>query len=260
MKTVLAMICLLSFSIVYATNGPPPTPSTVTNNTTSAGAGAQSDANSKSNSHANSDADSTATGVGIAHGGAATAAGGKSDATNSSNQTATTGAATATTGAATATNGPVASDSASNANGQQAITQTYEQVRQTPPVLLPTILVNDCGAGFNGGGAKPGGAGAFGFTWTTSKCYDFKGGNNWAAIGEYEAACHLWADVHRAAFKRQHYEPNCKAIADRLNSEAAAARHVVTLPEPKATLDPGYVTKPEVANMIDRAFKQSVSK
>lgn len=204
-----------------------------------------STAKSNARSNSKSNAKSTATG------GTATAAGGKADANQSLTNTNT--AAGGAGGQATAASG----DSSANANGQQAINQVYEQVRQTPPVILPTIIANDCGTGANAGGSGERGTGALGVTWTTQKCYDFKGGANWIALGEYEAACHLWADVHRDAFKRQHYQPDCKAIAARLTEEAERARRVGTATQ---YIPEDVVTRRELNETVDRVAKKALSK
>lgn len=144
--------------------------------------------------------------------------------------------------------------------GMQSIndSSSYNYPRQTPPVMLPAILVNKCGAGVNAGGSDEGGAGAFGITWTTDKCYAFMSGSNWIALGEYEAACIVWKDVNRKAFARQKFNPDCKVIAERLTKEAQRAVHEEVIVEKSS--DPGYATKDYVDEHLDRAFRKSVGK
>lgn len=180
------------------------------------------------------------------------ATGGDQQQSNASTNTNTVGGGAGGQGGA---GGTANSTSGASADGQQSMTNNTVYARQTPPVILPTILVSDCGSGFNAGGSKAGGAGAFGVTWTSGKCYDFKSGSNWAAIGEYEAACVVWSDVNRKAFKRQKYVPDCKAIAVRLEAEShVKVADPVPAPAP-VDLSP-YATKEELA----RAFKQSQAK
>lgn len=150
--------------------------------------------------------------------------------------------------------------------GNQSI--SVQEARQTPWVILPSIFANDCGSGFNAGGSKVGGAGAFGFTWTTDKCYDFKNGTNFVAIGAIEEACVLWVDVNRKAFKRQKYTPDCRAIAQRVYAgmEKTATAEAT---QPSAPDLSGYVKREELAPLapkvyvdekVGRVFKQSMSK
>lgn len=160
---------------------------------------------------------------------------------------------TATGGDAAQHQSATGGDAASSANnGGVTTTISSANPRLTPPVFLPAILVADCGAGVNAGGSDEGGAGALGVTWTTDKCYAFKSGSNWAAIGEYEAACVVWKDVNRRAFARQKYSPDCHAIAVRLETEsrAVAAPPVPVQPQPE------YATKAD----LERAFRLAVGK
>lgn len=149
------------------------------------------------------------------------------------------------------------SQQANNAGNSQHI--TIQGARQTPWVVLPSIFVADCGSGVNAGGSKAGGAGAFGVTWTTAKCYDFKNGTNFVAIGAIEEACVLWTDVNRKAFKRQKYTPDCKAIALRVYEGQKLVHPAAELKAEPAVAMPDmslYATKED----LNRAFKTSASK
>lgn len=148
--------------------------------------------------------------------------------------------------------------SEASAQSSQSLSQNYNQVRQVPTLLQGDLLVNDCGAGINAGGADTGGAGFLGAVWTTGRCYALKSGSNFAAIGDYETACDLWVDVNRKAFKRIGRKPDCRAIAERLYAQSITQL-------PPTPVDPPvdmsqYVTKKELAERDRRIIQRMFEK
>jgi hypothetical protein len=217
---------------------------------------ANSSSAAKSNAHANSKSQSTAGAASDSNASATGGAGGHAEQTATGGDASLTSSNTATNSNAVTAHG---GDVGDTTTGNQSI--AVQEARQTPWVILPSIFANDCGSGVNAGGSKVGGAGAFGFTWTTDKCYDFKNGTNFVAIGAIEEACVLWVDVNRKAFKRQKYTPDCKAIALRVYEGQRVAQ---TPPPVDAKPDPQYVRRDELLTLLkdrdDRILRQAVSK
>lgn len=118
-------------------------------------------------------------------------------------------------------------------------------------VLIPV----DCGAGFDAGGANRNGAGFFGMTWTTDKCYTFKTGSAFAAMGEYEIACELYSDVARKALKRRGIKVNCSDVARNVRIQRESSDKGVILVPPTDS-----VSRKEFQETIERVFKTTQSK
>lgn len=226
---------------------------------------------SGSASKSNADARSESTAVGIA--GAISGSiseGGSAEQSLTNTNTATGGSGGAGGNGGQGGTGGAANQSQSADNAGNAQSIAFNDVRQTPWVVLPSIFVADCGSGVNAGGSKVGGAGAFGVTWTTAKCYDFKNGTNFVAIGAIEEACVLWVDVNRAAFKRQKHTPDCKAIAlrvyegQKLSTQSAAVTELRATPLVSAPDMSLYVKRDELPALLkdrdDRILRQAVSK
>lgn len=128
--------------------------------------------------------------------------------------------------------------------------------RNTPPVMLPTLIVNECGAGASAGGSGTGGAGALSGLWTSKRCYALKSASIAFGVGDYEQGCVLMSYVNREANKAMGYTPDCKAFAKRLNDEAKAAHVVIRDPVDLSS----YPTRAEVNERVDRAFKGAIGK
>lgn len=141
-----------------------------------------------------------------------------------------------------------------------AVNTTNSYPRQVPAIVQMAGMVVDCGSSVGANGAGVNGAGALGMSWTTGDCYALRSGVNFAAIGEYEAACVLWKDVNRTAFKRQKYQPDCVVIAARLFEESKRAREMSTVTQTVPVDLSKYPTREEMDEKLDRRFKKSVAK
>jgi len=153
------------------------------------------------------------------------------------------------------------SNSDASADNSQSLNQNYEyrEVSDVPPLLLPAILPNGCGAGINGAGADRGAAGALGMTWTTRSCYQFMSATAFAGIGDYETACALWADLNRDAFKRIGKTPDCSSVAKRLYDERKLSNSSVVVPPPVMDMSQ-YITREELIERDKRILEKSTRK
>lgn len=96
----------------------------------------------------------------------------------------------------TGTGGSVG-DTTSIAQQKQNSDQANQQItqnqypQQTPPTVLPPIIVAGCGIGMAGGGGTPRGTGALGLEFTTAECYSYQDAAALMAVGDYQSACEV---------------------------------------------------------------------
>lgn len=152
---------------------------------------------------------------------------------------------------ANASGGNSQSSSNSSADGKQSVNANDNSIY----MVMPSLIVQDCGSGLNAGAAKNGDMGFLGFVWTTGACYAMKSGASFVGIGDYESACVLWYDVNRRAFKRQNYKPDCHALAERMMVLQSTAKSSSTPPDMSE-----YVTRKEMIEREERIIKGLTSK
>lgn len=154
------------------------------------------------------------------------------------------------------------SASASNEGVTTTVHQTTNYKRNAPSIAQGSLMAAGCGAGANGGGSKPGGAGFLGFVWTTDQCYALLAAASYQSIGMPDTSCDLLNSMKsvQKAFKRMGKPlPDCTTAENRdLATAAAEITHGLAAiermkPAPKCA---DCATKTE----LDRAFKQSHSK
>lgn len=126
------------------------------------------------------------------------------------------------------------------------------------------VIPVDCGMGFDAGGANRNGAAFLGMAWTTDKCYTLKAGNAFAAMGEYQLACEMYADVTRKAMKRRKIkELDCSKVAAAIIARQHPTVVVVgsdSTNKTSVSVPPDYATKEYVNQTQDRMLKQIMKK
>lgn len=141
-------------------------------------------------------------------------------------------------------------DNAVSVNSDDDTTVTYP--RQVPPVILPTLIVADCGAGGSVGGADKGAAAAVSALFTPQRCYALRAAATSFAVGDYEGGCQRLAYVTRKIDKKMGYVPNCKEFAERLTKEAEARAKSLQVDTSK------FITRDE-QNERDRRLIETVA-
>lgn len=152
--------------------------------------------------------------------------------------------------------------SAVASNEGVTVNQTTSYKRNAPSIAQGSLMAVGCGAGANGGGSRPGGAGFLGIVWTTDQCYTLLAAAAYQAIGMPDTSCDLLTSMKsvRKAFKRMGKPlPDCTTAENRDVTSAAAEviNGLATIERmqsaPKCA---DCATKTE----LDRAFRKSHEK
>jgi hypothetical protein len=107
-----------------------------------------------------------------------------------------------------------ANGQANNEGNELSVSTRVE--RSAPSLGQGGLYNSGCGAGLNGGGSTPGGAGFLGATWTTHDCYLFLLAQRYESIGMADTACDILNSTRAAkrAFERLGINaPDCKLKA-----------------------------------------------
>jgi hypothetical protein len=190
-------------------------------------------------SRASSESQAAAVGIGV---GVAKAEGGDAQSTSAASQNQTQSA--------------VSGAEATNAGNSQSVNTKVE--RSAPSLGQGGLYNSGCGAGVNGGGSSPGGAGFLGATWTTHDCYLFLLAQRYESIGMADTACDVLNSTRaaRKAFERLGIErPDCKL---RQPSEVVIEHHAIPV-QPAIDLSK-YVTREELAERDRRIMRKAAGK
>lgn len=154
------------------------------------------------------------------------------------------------------TQSSVSGAEATNAGNSQSVNTKVE--RSAPSLGQGGLYNSGCGAGVNGGGSSPGGAGFLGATWTTHDCYLFLLAQRYEAIGMPDTACDVLNSTRaaRKAFERLGIEPpDCK-----LKKPAEVVIESHSQPVAPAIDLSKYVTRDELVERDRRILKKAAGK
>jgi hypothetical protein len=149
-------------------------------------------------------------------------------------------------------------DAQSTSAASQNQTQSAVSGAEATSLGQGGLYNSGCGAGVNGGGSSPGGAGFLGATWTTHDCYLFLLAQRYESIGMADTACDVLNSTRaaRKAFERLGIgPPDCRL---RKQSEVVIEHH--SAPVAPAIDLSKYVTRDELAERDRRIIQKAAGK